>query len=89
MSQSGVDKLVGIENVVTGSGNDVITASNAVNVMDGGAGNDIYRFLSAAGANNDTIVGFQPGDKIDLSAIDANTGAGRKPEASRWSTART
>ena len=75
-AQSGVDKLLSIENVVTGSGNDVITASNAINVMDGGAGNDVYRFLSAAGANNDKIIGFEPGDKIDLSAIDANLGLG-------------
>ena len=30
---------------------------------------------SAADADGDTIKGFQPGDKIDLSAIDANTGA--------------
>ena len=37
-SQSGTDVLWGIENVVTGSGDDVITASKAVNVMDGGAG---------------------------------------------------
>ena len=42
--------------------------------MDGGAGNDTFRFLSAANANGDTIHGFQTGDKIDLSGIDANAG---------------
>jgi hypothetical protein len=42
-------------------------------VIDGGAGNDTFRVLSAADANGDTIVGFQPGDRIDLSGIDANT----------------
>ena len=73
-AQSGSDKMVGIENVYTGAGNDTITASNAINMMNGGAGSDVYRFLSAAGANNDTIVGFQPGDKIDLTGIDANLG---------------
>ncbi|MGY0793751.1 peroxidase family protein [Azospirillum argentinense] len=71
-AQTGSDILWGIENIVTGSGNDVITASGAVNVMDGGAGNDSFRFLSAADADGDTILGFQPGDRIDVSAMDAN-----------------
>lgn len=71
-AQSGTDTIWGMENIITGSGNDSITASSAVNVMDGGAGTDTFRFLSAANANGDTIMGFQPGDKIDLSAIDAN-----------------
>lgn len=71
-AQSGSDTIWGIENIVTGSGNDTITASAAVNVMDGGAGNDTFRFLSAADADGDTIMGFQPGDRIDLSAMDAN-----------------
>ena len=74
-SQSGSDVLWGIENVVTGSGDDDITASDAVNVMDGGAGADVYRFKSAGAANGDTIASFEPGDKIDLSGIDANQGA--------------
>ncbi|MEO9337692.1 peroxidase family protein [Mesorhizobium sp. SB112] len=72
---TGSDTIWGVENIVTGSGNDTITASGAVNVMDGGAGNDTFRFLSAADANGDTIYGFQPGDRLDLSAIDANSGA--------------
>src|SRR5690606_32501183 len=69
---SGNDTIWGIENIVTGSGNDTITASGAVNVMDGGAGNDTFRFFSAADADGDTIMGFQPGDKIDLSGMDAD-----------------
>jgi Ca2+-binding RTX toxin-like protein len=73
-TQSGRDVLWGVENVVTGSGDDDITASDAVNVMDGGEGTDTYRFGSAAAANGDTIEGFRPGDKIDLSAIDAGVG---------------
>ncbi|GEP12549.1 peroxidase family protein [Methylobacterium gnaphalii] len=73
-SQSGSDTLWGIENIVTGSGDDTITASDAVNVMDGGLGADVYRFQSAAAANGDTIANFQPGDKVDLSGIDANQG---------------
>jgi Ca2+-binding RTX toxin-like protein len=73
-SQSGADTLWSVENIVTGSGDDTITASDAVNVMDGGLGADVYRFLSAAAANGDTIASFQPGDKVDLSGIDANQG---------------
>ena len=37
-------------------------------------GNDTFRFLSAQDADGDTILGFQPGDRIDLSGIDANAG---------------
>src|SRR6185436_11489870 len=73
-SQTGNDTIWGIENVNTGSGNDTITASNAVNVMNGGAGNDTFKFTSTTAANGDTIVTFEPGDRIDLTAIDANTG---------------
>ncbi|WP_306226554.1 peroxidase family protein [Bosea beijingensis] len=73
-SQSGTDTLWSIENVATGSGSDVITASDAVNVMEGGTGNDTFRFLSTVGADGDTILDFQPGDRLDLSAIDADAG---------------
>ncbi|MGM5024520.1 peroxidase family protein [Tardiphaga sp. 862_B3_N4_1] len=71
-SQTGNDTIWGIENVTTGSGNDVIIASNAVNVMNGGLGNDTFTFTSASATNGDTILGFQPGDRIDLTGIDAN-----------------
>jgi Ca2+-binding RTX toxin-like protein len=70
---TGTDIVYGFENVVTGSGHDTITATVEANIMDGGLGNDTFRFLSAAAANGDTIHGFQPGDKIDFSSIDANT----------------
>ena len=73
-SQSNTDTLWGIENVVTGSGADKITMSNAVNVVDGGLGNDVFVFGSTTAAHGDTIRGFEAGDKIDLSGIDANTG---------------
>ena len=73
-SQTGNDTIWGIENVNTGSGNDTITASNAVNVMNGGAGNDTFKFTSASAADGDTILTFEPGDRVDLTAIDANTG---------------
>jgi hypothetical protein len=72
--QTGTDTLWDIENVITGSGSDTITASNAVNVMNAGAGKDTFNFLTTAAANGDTILGFEPGDRLDLSAIDANAG---------------
>jgi Ca2+-binding RTX toxin-like protein len=74
-AQSGTDQVFGFEDYIGGSGNDTIVASSVANVMDGGGGNDTFVFNSALDANGDTIKGFQPGDKIDLSAIDANTGA--------------
>ncbi|NOV16620.1 hypothetical protein E5S70_11120 [Ensifer adhaerens] len=73
-SQTGQDTLWGIENVVTGSGNDTIVANAFVNVIEGGAGNDTFRFQSEANADGDTITSFQAGDKIDLSGTDANNG---------------
>lgn len=73
-AQSGTDQVFGFEDFIGGSGNDTIVASSVANVMDGGGGNDTFVFGSVADANGDTIKGFQPGDKIDLSAIDANTG---------------
>ena len=73
-AQSGTDTLWGIENIVTGSGNDHLTAGDAVNVMDGCLGADTYLFHSASAANGDTIASLQPGDRVDLSGIDANQG---------------
>lgn len=70
----GSDTLWGIENVNTGSGNDTIIASNAVNVMIGGAGNDVFRFNTTAAADGDKVLGFEPGDRLDFSNIDANLG---------------
>ncbi len=63
------DTLYGIENIVTGSGNDSITASTAHNVIDGGAGNDTFVFKSAAHADGDTLTTFQAGDRIDVSSF--------------------
>ncbi|WPO43209.1 peroxidase family protein [Tardiphaga sp. 42S5] len=73
-SQTGNDTIWGIENVNTGSGSDTITASNAVNVIHGGAGGDTFRFTSASAAEGDTILSFEPGDRLDLTAIDASIG---------------
>lgn len=70
-SEYGTDTIWDVENIVTGSGDDVITASDVVNVMDGGGGNDVFRFQSVQAADGDMILGFQPGDRIDLSGFDA------------------
>jgi Ca2+-binding RTX toxin-like protein len=77
-AQSGTDVLWSIENFLAGAGDDVITAGRGVNTMDGGVGSDTYRFLSAEDADGDTIAGFEPGDRIDLSQIDANGSAAGK-----------
>ncbi|MBB3302951.1 Ca2+-binding RTX toxin-like protein [Rhizobium sp. BK077] len=72
---TGTDIVHGFENFVGGSGHDVVTATVAVNIMDGGLGNDVFRFNSVAAADGDKIYGFQPGDKINFSSIDANSTA--------------
>ncbi|QYX56459.1 hypothetical protein K1T73_15610 [Roseovarius sp. SCSIO 43702] len=74
-TETGNDVLWSVENFIGGAGDDMITAGRAINEMDGGGGNDTYKFLSAEDADGDTIKSFEPGDKIDLSAIDAD-GAG-------------
>lgn len=50
-----------IENVTTGSGNDVVTGNEADNVMSTGAGNDILK----GGAGNDILNGGNGSDTID------------------------
>ena len=75
-SGAGLDTIYGIENVATGSGHDTLFANAAVNVLDGGAGDNTFVFRSVADAKGDSILGFTAGDVIDLSGIDANAGAG-------------
>ena len=61
------------------AGNDKIIGGIGQDILTGGAGNDIFKFnaLSEMGITSgttDTITDFTPGqDKIDLSALDANT----------------
>ena len=79
--------LGSIENVIGGSAADTITASNAVNVLTGGAGGDAFVYASLNAARNgasfnpsayDTIIDFEAfsevgalHDTINLQAIDA------------------
>jgi Ca2+-binding RTX toxin-like protein len=73
-TSSSYDRIEGIENILTGAGDDVITASASANRMNGGAGDDTFVFGSAGDANFDVIEGFQAGDKIDLSNFMGNGG---------------
>ena len=63
------------------NGNDVLTGAGGKDTLTGGAGADRFVYAGAAdspvGANADRITDFShaQADKIDLSAIDANTGA--------------
>jgi hypothetical protein len=67
---NGMDQLNG------GANNDTLNGGNDEDVLDGGAGNDtltggngkdLYVF---GDAGTDTIVGYEKGEKIDLSALD-------------------
>jgi Ca2+-binding RTX toxin-like protein len=69
----------GVNEIYGGSGDDTITGGTGADHLYGGAGADtfIYAALSdsSAGAGVDKILDFShaEGDRIDLSAIDANT----------------
>ena len=68
------DHLIGVENVLGSQGADVIKASLAINILTGGDGEDVFVFVSAGAADGDVITDFRPGDRIDLSGIDAMVG---------------
>jgi Ca2+-binding RTX toxin-like protein len=86
---SGSDTLLNIENLTGSSYNDKLTGNNGNNAINGGFGADIltgglstdrFIFLSIndsglSNTNRDTITDFSAieGDRIDISAIDANT----------------
>lgn len=53
----GTDRLVSIENACGGAGDDRLIASDAVNVLVGGAGNDIFVFASLAALRNGGATG--------------------------------
>lgn len=77
---AGRDKLYG------GAGNDKLYGGAGGDKPNGGAGNDTFIFKklsdsTASGPGRDTIYDFskKQGDKIDLSAIDANSKASGNP----------
>ena len=65
-----VNHLYGIANIITGMGDDTVTASDAHNTIDVGdhsaTGHDTVIFRTATSADGDNILNFQAGDKIDL-----------------------
>jgi len=77
------DRLTGDAGANTlwgGNGDDMVTGGAGADTLKGGAGNDSFVYGSTAdstvaAAGRDTINDFTTGDRIDLSAIDAN-GAG-------------
>jgi Ca2+-binding RTX toxin-like protein len=77
-SETGLDALSSVENVIGGAGADSITASNSANLFTGGAGGDTFVFATIAAAGNgakrDQITDFTTGDLIDVSGLDANSG---------------
>lgn len=68
----------GNDTLIGGAGNDVLIGSAGKDSLSGGSGADTFRFLaktdSAVGINRDVITDFSSaeGDKVDLSAMDAN-----------------
>ncbi|MDR5652257.1 peroxidase family protein [Ruixingdingia sedimenti] len=72
-AETGRDVLYSVENFIGGAGNDAITAGAGVNVLAGGGGDDLFCFGAVADADGDVILDFAPGDRIDLSGIDADT----------------
>lgn len=77
---AGNDKLNGNggnDTLVGGRGDDVLYGGRDQDFLTGGSGNDTFVYKSvkesrASYYERDTIVDFTKGDKIDLSAIDAN-----------------
>jgi Ca2+-binding RTX toxin-like protein len=70
--------LGGNDTIDGGAGNDRIDGGAGVDRLIGGAGNDTFVFQSVSDIGNDplfreTIVGFVAGDRLDFTAIDANT----------------
>ncbi|MCC5662991.1 hypothetical protein LC653_03330, partial [Nostoc sp. CHAB 5784] len=85
---SGNDTLVGDtgnETLNGGTGNDRLIGGTGTDRLTGGLGNDVFKFNSVSdsptGLSRDVITDFVgngnlPGDRIDLSTIDANSNIG-------------
>jgi serralysin len=80
--QAGNDLLLGgqgFDRLDGGAGNDTLVSGGGQDVITGGTGADLFRFTnwsdSDAGLQRDLITDFSraEGDRIDLSAIDANS----------------
>ncbi len=82
---SGDDTLLGgagADQLFGGSGADILNGGAGADILNGGSGSDRFVFDVADGAV-DRIADFQKGDRIDLTAIDANSGSAAS-DAFRW-----
>jgi Ca2+-binding RTX toxin-like protein len=77
--QGGADKLLGQAGddfIEGGGGNDTLVGGANQDDLTGGAGNDVFVFNavgeSAVGGKRDVIQDLSPGDRVNLSAIDAD-----------------
>ena len=78
--ENGSIKSTGIATLRGNTLDNVLTAGTGKNLLAGGGGHDIFVFTALAdttaeSASADTISDFLSGDRIDLSLLDANTGA--------------
>lgn len=65
----------GNDTLTGGSGNDTIVGGSGQDQLQGGLGNDVFTFMGLTDSLSsapDTILDFARGDRIDISAIDAN-----------------
>jgi len=74
--------LHGIDTMSGGSGADTLYGGGKADIMSGGSGNDTFVYFVGLGTENESKVGaadhiadFAAGDKIDVSAIDADGNA--------------
>ena len=83
---TGANRLVG------GAGDDVLAGGGGGDLLQGGAGNDSFAYVAlsdstVAAAGKDVIADFTTGDKVDLSAIDADGNAANGNSAFHFSSA--
>ncbi|WP_292933770.1 hypothetical protein [Novosphingobium sp. PASSN1] len=78
--ESGNDTLLGglgHDRLAGGNGNDDLSGGRDADELTGGGGADVFRYAALAESTasaRDLITDFEPGDRIDLSAIDAVPG---------------
>ena len=75
-TSEGMDKIMDVENVTTGAGNDTLIGDAGANVLTGGDGDDtltggdgadVFRFYASEGVSTDVITDFTVGeDTIEL-----------------------
>ncbi|MBN4001673.1 calcium-binding protein [Nostoc sp. LPT] len=79
-----IDGGSGNDTINGGRGNDILTGGSGTDILTGGSGNDIFKYNSISESllsSRDLITDFRgngslPGDRIDLSTIDANSTIG-------------